>query len=418
MASPSKPYSPTKPSSPIKQPSPSKPTIPDRTSSRTALQTQRLTLERSAADLKRKLSDCSFDSNPIEHTKLRIKELSEAQSKEHLNKEWLDEEMDQRAVTESEYKKGIKDSNRKIIRLGDDMWKQSQVLRSLEEEAGLVARLGPDAHGAYVSVLLKLYKDPSTSGKRSKNLQSQMRSDAIKKYGAGVDAPEGELWCPIAQDYFQATSFKAGHIVPHRLGPEVADYLFGAGVGARLYSADNCILMLSEAEGLFDSGCFVLVPAVPTESPIKSWKIKVTNDSARKHRVGWKRLGELDNTVVNWKNTDERPAARFLYFHFVITLLRNKRDRAQGWERNLQELPTGKPFATMGPYLRKSMLLTLAKAAGDLNEVTEASILGREGKELFTEGKVLSDREEEEVARRVIDANKEDEDDDDDDDDE
>ena len=65
------------------------------------------------------------------------------------------------------------------------------------------------------------------------------------------------------------------------------------------------------------------------------------------------------------------------------------------------------------------MLLTLARAAGDLIEVTEASILGREGKELFTEGKVLSDREEEEeVARRIMEAKKEDEDDEDDKDDE
>ncbi|KAL8783509.1 MAG: hypothetical protein Q9195_009363 [Heterodermia aff. obscurata] len=376
-----------------------------------------LKLTESQVDLKRKLRDCSFESNPIEHTKLRIRELSEAQSSEHLNKDWLDTEMEQRVVTESLYKKQIKESNQRIISLGDDMWKQSQVLRSLEEQAGLAPRLGPDAHGAYVSVLLKLYKDPTTSGKRSKAHQAQMRSEAIKKYSPGVGAPLNEYWCPIAQDFYATSSFKAAHIVPHRLGPEVVDCLFGAGAGLRLYSADNCLFIHTEAEARFDSGCFVLIPAVPLENPIKSWRIRVTNDAARHHKIGEKPLGELDSAIVNWRNSDERPAARFLYFHFVITLLRNKRDGTPGWEQYMQELPTGKPFASMGPYLRKSMLLALARAAGDLNEEYEAKILGTEGKELFTKNKMLGNREEEEIARRVMEVKDKDEDDDDDDDD-
>lgn len=49
------------------------------------------------------------------------------------------------------------------------------------------------------------------------------------------------------------------------------------------------------------------------------------------------------------------------------------------WEHFLVNLPTGKPFATMGPYSCMSMLLTLGKAAGGLDEEYEASVLGSEG---------------------------------------
>lgn len=56
----------------------------------------------------------------------------------------------------------------------------------------------------------------------------------------------------------------------------------------------------------------------------------------------------------------------------------------------------------MGRWLRKFMLLTLAKAAGNLDEEYEASVLGSEGVELFTGKEKLSEREEEESDRRVL----------------
>lgn len=48
------------------------------------------------------------------------------------------------------------------------------------------------------------------------------------------------------------------------------------------------------------------------------------------------------------------------------------------------------------------MLLALAKAVGDLDEEYEASVLGSEGVELFTEKEKLSEREEAEIGRRVF----------------
>ena len=55
----------------------------------------------------------------------------------------------------------------------------------------------------------------------------------------------------------------------------------------------------------------------------------------------------------------------------------------------------------MGPYMRKSMLVALAKDAGDINAAEEARLLGSGG-ETFTEEQKLSELEEGEVARRAM----------------
>ena len=126
----------------------------------------------------------------------------------------------------------------------------------------------------------------------------------------------------------------------------------------------------------------------------------MTSTAAILTDMGKTNLKALDGKEPSFKN-DHRPASRFLYYHFVITLLRNKRDRQPGCDKFAVELPTGRPFATIGRYMRESMLLVLAKNAGDLNPEEEARLLGGGG-ETFVEEAKLTDSEESEVARRVF----------------
>ena len=381
--------------------SPSKPTIPIRVSSKAALASQRIKLQDSNADLKRKISTTSFEADPVQHVRLRIEHLKNQKSEQHLHRSLLDAESEDKNLTESAYKKEIKETNKRIISLGENLWKQNQLLREIKEEKGTAPELGPDSRGAFVHVLLSLYEDPWKSGKRSSSGHGKMREEAIKEYEVESDAQEGKLWCAISGGFFDKSQMKAGHIVPHRLGAEAVDYIFGQGSGSRISSADNCILMHASVGTQFDNGSFVLLPVDPAEKPIKRWKIQMTNKSAINADMGRTFLKNLDGGEVQFKNS-KRPAARFLYFHFVVTLLRNKRDRNPNWEYYLTSLPTGKPFATMGPYLRKSMLLVLAKAAGDLYNEEEVNLLGKEGAEVFADEKQLLHSEEQELARRVF----------------
>ena len=180
-----------------------------------------------------------------------------------------------------------------------------------------------------------------------------------------------------------------------------------------IIKTDNCLLMHESVETAFDKGNFVLLPVDKSENPVLRWGIKMTNVAAANTDMGRVSLKQLDSKEIIFKNSN-RPASRFLYYHFVVTLLRNKRDRQPGWDTYLTELPTEKPFDTVGGYLRESMLLALAKAAGDLDSVEEARLLGGE---TFVEAQTLSEVEEAEGARRALEAHevrvKEDDDDDD-----
>ena len=162
--------------------SPSKLSVPDRTSSRAALTTQRLTLQASQNDTKRKLSTVSFDDNPVEHTKLRIKYLEQQKSEQHLETNWLDVARREKGVTDNEYYKAMKTTNGRIISIGDDLWREKKKLRAIEEQKGLAPEMTPDSSGPFVATLLRLYKDPSRSSQRSSKEESPTRSDAISKY--------------------------------------------------------------------------------------------------------------------------------------------------------------------------------------------------------------------------------------------
>ena len=330
-----------------------------------------------------------------------------------VQKSLFDLEHDQRRMNDIEHRTRHREANKRIVSLGDDLWTEQEEIKKQEEREGRVQKLGPDSRGAFIATLLALYNDPQSSKKRSSKVQSHMRNQSITKYEARKGAlTKGALWCCITRRYWSQEDVRAAHIVPQSLGPEFTEYIFGSGSGLRIDTSDNCLLMHRSAERSFDNGNFVLLPVDASETPILRWKIQLTNTAAVNSPVGGETLKDLDGEEVVFKN-DARPASRFLYYHFVITLLRNKKHRQPGWEKFFVELPTGKPFATMGPYMRESMLIALARMAGDLNATEEAKLLGGEGA-TFLEDQKLADVEETEVARRALESHEvEDEEDED-----
>lgn len=376
--------------------------ISQRLSSKVAYEQRLATHKQSREDLKRKISDPSLIKNSIAYKKLRMSELEEDREELQLEKICLDMEKARGTLREKDYRKAHQKDNARIISTGDKLWDLTRRVREDESDPDQLRMITPDAEGAFVNTLLKLYIDPMVSRKRSSTAQSNMRRAAIERYGSLLDAPNGTLWCPINKQYVDAQGMRAAHIVPASIGPEVVDYIFGPGSGSRLFSADNCLMMHQWAERLFDRGCFVLIPTDSNESPIKRWTIKLVNNAAKDKSLAdlgdAGKLSSLDNTELEFKN-DSRPATRFLYYHLVVTLLRNRRNRQPGWEKSWTELKTRQPWATTGPYLRKSMLLALARQVDDVAESDIETLFADRG---TFDGEGLIKREEDEVARRVL----------------
>ena len=271
-----------------------------------------------------------------------------------------------------------------------------------EEKKSLVPKLGPDSRGAFIPTLLVLYKDPQLSHRRCGiQEERQMKKAAIVVYEARKDAPfKNKIWCCITQRYYDKDKVRAVRIVPHAVGPGLVDYILGTGSGLRLDTADNCLLMHQDAERSFRKGHFVLIPVDASESPILRWRIQMANLEAINKDLVNVTLGDIDGKEVLFKN-NSRPAVRFLYYRFIMTLILNKSYRLRGWTKYWMELIPERPFAAMGPYMRDSMLLALVSGAGEWHAAETARFLAGEG-ETFTEEQKLSKVEEGEVARRAL----------------
>ena len=336
---------------------------PPPTSSKATLNAYGTWLGKSLAQLVRKRRNLVFEKDPILYLRLLIRELDFQMQEQRLHKTLLDAERCQ-LTDDDVYSEEHRKANETLDSFAAALWSRQMALRKREEEQGLVPTLGPDSSGFFIPTLLALYKDPPRVLHRRRcgaHVQSRMKKAAVKLHEARKGAPmKGELWCPVLRAYYPRYQLRAVHIVPHALGPELVDYIFGMGAGSRLDSTDNCLLLHEFAGRAFEDGHFVLVPADKGEWPVRRWMIRSIEMEGRIFpRVS---LAGLDGQEVLFKN-DNRPASRFLYYHFVISLLRSKRDRRPGWQMSSVERPS---FAssTPGPYMRHSMLLALAKAAG------------------------------------------------------
>ncbi|KAI9775410.1 MAG: hypothetical protein M1816_005938 [Peltula sp. TS41687] len=368
---------------------------------------RRQNIETARKDLKHKLStiDTLVDAKSDEYLKLKIEEVELEKAEEEVNRIQLT--FEKKEMEPRSFRAKRRDADKRIISLGDDLWRLKRNLREVEEKAGKIATLTPDSDHAFTATLLHLYKDPATTRKRSRAMQANMRREAIEVYSALPREGEKEMppkdWarCTLTGKYYMSPLVKAAHIVPASIGVEIASYIFGAEAGARLFSADNCLMLYYMIEQAFDNANLVFVPVDPNARPILRWKAALINEDARQQQLGipeYPTLGHLDGKELEFR-TNHRPAARFLYYHFIVSLLRCRQYDRTGWQDAWTRYRTRTPWPTPCPYLRRSMLLTLARATGDVEE-SEVEHLFH--KETFEAEQKLSQDAEEEIARRTL----------------
>ncbi|EFW99119.1 hypothetical protein CMQ_5540 [Grosmannia clavigera kw1407] len=166
-----------------------------------------------------------------------------------------------------------------------------------------------------------------------------------------------------------------------------------------LHRAGNALLMSHRIKGWFDSYQLVVVPFDSNESPITRWRTDVLSSDINNMYIGSENFTstDLNGKELQFLN-EKRPVSRFLYFHFIMTLVRIKDTQRRGWEDIWARYYEQRPFPTPGNYMRKSMLLALAThfETADMNVVD--SWIKDHG---FDTPLKLTDEEATEAARRV-----------------
>lgn len=130
---------------------------------------------------------------------------------------------------------------------------------------------------------------------------------------------------------------------------------------------DVGITLLGKIEAALDSGNIVFVPDKPAIGEDIVWRCVLLNqDNAPHEYMKPGKWGELDGKELVFL-TPNRPARRYLYLRYVITILHWKREgKMDCIEQVLNRTSIrGYLWATPGRYLRESMLTMLARKVSD-----------------------------------------------------
>lgn len=125
-----------------------------------------------------------------------------------------------------------------------------------------------------------------------------------------------------------------------------------------IFSQRNGLILARQIEDKIGKHQAVLIPAtpVPSGSPIMNWEFKVIDEAC----VGELTFRDLDGRELVFRS-DARPRARYLYFHYVLSLLRARRHNRKGWAKTMMKEVA---WATPGRYMLRSMVQALVKVVG------------------------------------------------------
>ncbi|OJJ46697.1 hypothetical protein ASPZODRAFT_142496 [Penicilliopsis zonata CBS 506.65] len=214
---------------------------------------------------------------------------------------------------------------------------------------------------------------------RDSRFQSQFRMKLLEDYEV---VKNGKIWCPIMQDWFPPSTMTAAHLFSYKHGQASMDAIFGQIRPAELFSSRNGLMICSAVEEYFDAGVITIVPDLPerpTMAMLSYWLGQETRDfKIRVIDSSWSCLDMKiiqESSPTKWRDLDNRrlyfrgryhPAARYLYFHYCLQVLRRAWRVGPG-QRAAFELydELGKPlWGTPGRYMARNMLRAFVEELG------------------------------------------------------
>ncbi|KAK2059155.1 hypothetical protein LY76DRAFT_543266 [Colletotrichum caudatum] len=226
---------------------------------------------------------------------------------------------------------------------------------------------------------------------------SAFRKDAVDYYnGSGGN---GRVWCHASGMWHLDKDIKAAHIVPFFADMDcIPAMVFGCRAES-IRRPGNALLLVDQIKRWFDGYCIVIVPVDAAESPIRRWRTDVLcpGIKALQYRRRGSVTDDLDGRELAFVN-DKRPAPRFLYFRFIVALVRMKRLGRIGWQEVWAKYHGRRPFPSPEAYIRKGVLLAIASHFDASDAYLVNSWIHEHGVDTFLQ---LNDDEAVEVARRV-----------------
>lgn len=307
--------------------------------------------------------------------------------------------------------------NQHYFSAGSDLWRHqlSKMRLGGSSVKRLVNPCGSDISQSLMALysLDELDKWRSRFPKKSKSKwrpwkgrDSRWRRDALAYYRGNYtdnhqnheDAPRNAAWCHITGLWHPSNFHRAAHIVPSFFDDHVLGKLLFGEQTRSLRGAGNALLLSDRVKRWFDSFDIVVVPVNAKETPITRWRAEIVSPKLQKDKLVPGSLGkDVHGKELVFLN-ENRPVPCFLYFHFIMALIRIKDLQRLGWEIVWARYYEQRPFPTPSKYMRDSMLLALATHFGAIHMHVVESWIADHG---FESPLKLTEDESVEAARRV-----------------
>ncbi|KAI1495461.1 hypothetical protein F5X99DRAFT_403459 [Biscogniauxia marginata] len=337
----------------------------------------------------------------LELASLGIEAANKQKEEIRLERSVVAKKRDAGEIDSKTAEKQILGLNKRYLSTGDDLWRHQKKKLQLETDPQTIQLWRPGDCGVS-ECLLALYA--KCDGLSKKKRPSNWRKNALDYYegrSENHNAGHEMVWCHVSGAWWYRNTVKAAHIVPFFADNEsLGELLFGRR-SESIDEAGNALLLSSVTESWFDNYHAVIVPVDATESPITRWQTDILNPHIRESILCPGLKGQdLDGKELVFLN-DKRPASRFLYFHFIMALVRIKDLKRSDWQDVWARYYTQRPFPTPGPYLRKNMLLGLTTHFETTDMSVIESWIAEQG---FDSPLKLSENETMEAARRILEA--------------
>ncbi|KAI2615196.1 hypothetical protein GGR54DRAFT_301656 [Hypoxylon sp. NC1633] len=317
-----------------------------------------------------------------------------------LGRDVTHEEMEAGMLTTAVGMKRLRRDSRRQLSAGDELWRYKKKKLRLETEPG-VSNLTRLNDLALSESVLAIYRkcDGQGSGKKR---PSNFRREALEYYeasGEGHGLTKDSVWCHVSGMWHPSGDTKAAHIVPFFFDNEsLGEILFGERAPS-LDRAGNALFLQRNIERWFNKYHLVVVPLDASEHPITRWRTDILNPSILNVPFsGSHTAAQLDGKELQFLN-DKRPVSRFVYFHFVVALLRIRDIRSGDWRDIWARYYEQRPFPTPTPYMRRGMLLALSTFYETTDMTVVESWMAGHG---LNSSSPLKTDEEEEAARQVM----------------
>ncbi|PGH11473.1 hypothetical protein AJ79_04848 [Helicocarpus griseus UAMH5409] len=226
---------------------------------------------------------------------------------------------------------------------------------------------------AYAAALYSKSTCDEITGQHPGLREAKFRRDVVAYHAASrLEGGESQMYCHVT-GWWEAGSVKVTQLVPRGVRGEEVAWLFG---DAEVAWGDrkNGITLHAKIEEAMDAGAIAIVPVAAAVAEEKGsgattdWKCILIKESYRGrifsrdlsgHASRW---NELDNKPLTFHTNQNRPAARYLFFRFIMTYLQAKLSGNTAWTDKLAASSSSYDiWPVAGEYLEKATLQSLAR---------------------------------------------------------